>query len=130
MGQVIQIVGGSDKGLPLEAMAKVLAERCKAVLCIGRMGPTVADLIDGISEGKAILCGDLARAVQQAEELAEEGDVVLLSPGFASYDQFANFEQRGEAFAKLAEVVMEASPETEPGPEIAETQSGKDGANA
>ena len=97
-GTVIQIVGGSDKGLPLEAMAATLAERCKAVLCIGQMGPAVARLVGE----KAIDCSDLARAVANARELAAAGDVVLLSPGFASYDQFKNFEERGDVFAQLA----------------------------
>ena len=98
-GQVLQIVGGSDKGLPLETMAKTLADRCKAVLCIGEIGPAIAGLVGE----KAIVCGDLASAVSKASALAVEGDVVLLSPGTASYDQFPNFEKRGEAFAKLAE---------------------------
>jgi UDP-N-acetylmuramoylalanine--D-glutamate ligase len=97
-GSVIQIVGGSDKGLPLEDMAAVLAERCKAILCIGKMGPAVAKL----AGEKAVDCGDLSTAVARAREQATEGDVVLLSPGFASYDQFKNFEERGEAFARLA----------------------------
>lgn len=97
-GRVIQIVGGSDKGLPLEAMAQVLTQRCKAALCIGQMGPAVAKLVGD----KAIACGDIATAAARARELAAEGDVVLLSPGFASYDQFRNFEERGEAFIRLA----------------------------
>ena len=97
-GRVIQIVGGSDKGLPLEAMARVLAARCKAVLCIGQMGPAVGRLVGA----KAIECGDLGAAVARAGEVAAEGDVVLLSPGFASYDQFSNFEERGEAFVRLS----------------------------
>ena len=95
---MIQIVGGSDKGLPLEAMAATLALRCKAVLCIGQMGSTVSRLVGS----KAIECGDLAAAMFRAREIAAAGDVVLLSPGFASYDQFANFEERGEAFARLS----------------------------
>ena len=98
-GKVVQIVGGSDKGLPLEAMAKTLAERCKAVLCIGDMGPAVAELVGE----KATVCGDLATACATASEIAEEGDVVLLSPGFASYDQFANFEERGRFFTTEAQ---------------------------
>ena len=97
-GTVLQIVGGSDKGLPLEEMAAVLAERCKAILCIGAMGAAVEKLVGA----KAIDCRDVATAVAKARELATEGDVVLLSPGFASYDQFRNFEERGEAFSRLA----------------------------
>ena len=79
-------------------MAKTLADRCRAVLCIGATGPAVADQIGS----KAIICGDLSTAVAKAYDLAQEADVVLLSPGFASYDQFANFEQRGELFTTEA----------------------------
>jgi UDP-N-acetylmuramoylalanine--D-glutamate ligase len=46
--------------------------------------------------------GDLETAVAHAARVAEPGDVVLLSPASASYDQFENFEQRGEAFRHLA----------------------------
>jgi len=48
-------------------------------------------------------CGDLERAVGKAREAAVEGDVVLLSPACASFDQFADFEARGELFRDLAE---------------------------
>ena len=47
-------------------------------------------------------CGDLATAVKTARTIATPGDVVLLSTGCKSYDQFANFEQRGNAFTQLA----------------------------
>ena len=47
-------------------------------------------------------CGDLATAVKTARTVATPGDVVLLSTGCKSYDEFTHFEQRGDAFAKLA----------------------------
>lgn len=101
----LQIVGGSDKGLPFTAMAAALCERAKAVLCIGATGPKIASLIaDSPTHQCAPVyqCGDLKTAVAQASSIASEGDVVLLSTGCASYDQFANFEQRGELFAQFA----------------------------
>jgi UDP-N-acetylmuramoylalanine--D-glutamate ligase len=102
---VIQIVGGSDKGLPFGAMASALGERAKAVLCIGATGPTIADLLGQaarIGSAPTHCCGDLATAMKLARQLAQSGDVVLLSTGCASYDQFRNFEHRGEEFARLA----------------------------
>jgi UDP-N-acetylmuramoylalanine--D-glutamate ligase len=103
--RVIQIVGGADKGLPMKALCAALCERAKAVLCIGLLGPSIAEQM-GQSASQAAAptyrCGDLVTAVKMAREIATPGDVVLLSPGCASYDQFVNFEKRGEAFAQLA----------------------------
>jgi UDP-N-acetylmuramoylalanine--D-glutamate ligase len=102
---VIQIVGGADKGLPMTPLCAALCERAKAVLCIGLLGPRIAEQM-GQSPSQACAptyrCGDLATAVKMARGIATPGDVVLLSPGCASYDQFVNFEKRGEAFAELA----------------------------
>jgi UDP-N-acetylmuramoylalanine--D-glutamate ligase len=102
--RVIQIVGGSDKKLPLTGLCAALCERAKAAICIGAMGPVIADrLAESSSQrGAAVYrCADLATAVKVAKSIAVPGDVVLLSTGYASYDQFTNFEQRGEVFTKL-----------------------------
>lgn len=102
-GRVIQIVGGHDKKLDWGEMCRELAAGCKAVLTIGQIGPKLAALLRAARPaGKVWECGDLDRAVAAAKALAEPGDVVLLSTGTASYDQFANFEKRGDAFAELA----------------------------
>jgi UDP-N-acetylmuramoylalanine--D-glutamate ligase len=102
--KVIQIVGGSDKGLSITALCAALVERAKAVLCIGAIGPKVAELLersDSPTAAAVYRCGDLPTAVAMSRRIAAAGDIVLLSPGFASYDQFVNFEQRGEEFATL-----------------------------
>jgi UDP-N-acetylmuramoylalanine--D-glutamate ligase len=103
--RVIQIVGGYDKGLPLTAMCNALVERAKAVLCIGDTGKKVCGVMSqaALQGGAAVYdCGDLPTAMKMARSIATGGDVVLLSTGCASYDQFTNFEERGETFAKLA----------------------------
>lgn len=103
--RVIQIVGGYDKGLPLVAMCNALVERAKAVLCIGATGKKLAEMMSDAphqSAAAVYYCGDLPTAMRVAKQTAAPGDVVLLSPGCASYDQFANFEKRGEMFAELA----------------------------
>jgi UDP-N-acetylmuramoylalanine--D-glutamate ligase len=97
--RVIQIVGGFDKGLEFGEMCKALRERAKAVLCIGATGESIAE---GVSSPKARRCWKLEEAMAVAKEMARPGDVVLLSTGCASYDQFDNFQQRGEMFARLA----------------------------
>jgi UDP-N-acetylmuramoylalanine--D-glutamate ligase len=102
--KVIQIVGGYDKGLPITAMCAQLVERAKAVLCIGATGQTIAQTLEQSPSQSAAACyhcGDLPTAVAMARQIAADGDVVLLSPGFASFDQFVNFEQRGDEFARL-----------------------------
>jgi UDP-N-acetylmuramoylalanine--D-glutamate ligase len=102
--KVIQIVGGYDKGLPMTTMCAKLIERAKAVLCIGATGPRIAEMLEespSQSAAASYRCGDLATAMAIARQIAVAGDVVLLSPGFASQDQFVNFEQRGEEFVRL-----------------------------
>ncbi len=101
-GKVIQIVGGSDKHLDMSLMTAALADRAKAVLTIGRLGPELAKQIRTAGAKVVHECGDLATALSRARQIATSGDVVLLSPGCASYDQFTNFQERGDMFARLA----------------------------
>jgi UDP-N-acetylmuramoylalanine--D-glutamate ligase len=86
-------------------MCNALIERAKAVLCIGATGATLAETMSqsGSQSSAAVYhCGDLETAVKLARQNASPGDIVLLSPGCASYGQFVNFEERGEMFAKFA----------------------------
>ncbi|MBC7783204.1 MAG: UDP-N-acetylmuramoyl-L-alanine--D-glutamate ligase [Burkholderiales bacterium] len=97
-GRVIQIIGGSRKaGLSWDAMCAHLSARCKRVLTIGELGPELAGKCSNAENTEA-----LPAAVARAKEIAVPGDIILLSPGTASYGQYANFEKRGEHFARLA----------------------------
>ncbi len=111
--RVIQIVGGYDNGTPVTTLCNALAERAKAALCVGPTGKRIAAGLAGSSlpAGACSVydCGDLATAVKTARAVATPGDVVLLSTGCKSYDQFTNFEERGEAFAKLANAMCPAN---------------------
>lgn len=89
------ILGGSPKGEDFAPLAAAIGPNVKSVHLIGEEAERLAQVIDGHRDG------DLATAVSHATELAEPGDVVLLSPAAASYDQFANFEERGDAFRRL-----------------------------
>jgi UDP-N-acetylmuramoylalanine--D-glutamate ligase len=106
-GKVIQIVGGYDKKLDMREMCETLAKNCKTVLTIGALGPKLAGMMRETTGRSADIreCVDLVTAVATARKLAAPGDVILLSPGCASYDQFTNFEARGEAFARLSKEV-------------------------
>jgi UDP-N-acetylmuramoylalanine--D-glutamate ligase len=72
------------------------------VYLIGEDAPLIAAALEGV-EVEMHECGDLERAVVQARAAAREGDVVLLSPACASFDQFKDFEARGERFRELAQ---------------------------
>lgn len=96
------ILGGEDKGSPYTALREPLRARAKAVLVIGdedykkAAAPRIRKDLEGAV--KLVDCGALYSAVQYAREHAVPGDVVLLAPACASYDQFKNFEERGKIF--------------------------------
>lgn len=97
---VLVILGGYDKGSDLSGLAQFAAQRAKFSACIGTTGPRLQELIAGAG-GQAELVGDLTSAVQACRARATVGDAVLLSPGCASWDQFDDYRQRGELFARL-----------------------------
>jgi UDP-N-acetylmuramoylalanine--D-glutamate ligase len=94
------ILGGRGKGQDLTPLREPLARRAAAAYLIGEEAPRLADALDGAVALHQ--CGDLERAVAAARAAARPGEVVLLSPACASYDQFRDFEERGEAFRGLA----------------------------
>ncbi|HEV2590364.1 MAG TPA: UDP-N-acetylmuramoyl-L-alanine--D-glutamate ligase [Gaiellaceae bacterium] len=89
------ILGGSPKGEDFAPLAAAIGPNVRAVHLIGAEGPRIGEVVEGHVDET------LERAVAHARELARPGDVVLLSPACASFDQFANFEARGEAFKEL-----------------------------
>jgi UDP-N-acetylmuramoylalanine--D-glutamate ligase len=91
------ILGGSPKGEDFAPLAAAIGPNVRSVHLIGAEGPRIGEVVAGDVDGT------LGAAVAHAEQLAERGDVILLSPACASYDQFANFEERGEAFRALAQ---------------------------
>jgi UDP-N-acetylmuramoylalanine--D-glutamate ligase len=94
------ILGGSLKGGSFESLRAPVSERCRAVYLIGETSMQLARDLEGTVPVHP--CGDLEHAVKAAVEAAERGDVILLSPACASYDQYDDFEQRGEHFRRLA----------------------------
>ena len=99
---VVLIVGGSEKDTEFAEVLPHL-ERCRAIVCQGEVGPRIFDYLRAAGyDDVCRLVADLKEAVAEATSLAREGDVVLLSPGCASFDQFAGYAERGEAFARLA----------------------------
>lgn len=94
---VILLVGGFEKGLPMDEMKKHLG--CvKKVVGFGACGPR---LVKDLVGGDGIVVTTLDEAVAEANKIAESGDTVLLSPTTSSFDQYTCFEERGDHFKKI-----------------------------
>ena len=93
------ILGGQGKGQDFSSLREQVG-RSRAVYLIGEDGPLIAAALAGV-EVPVHECDDLEQAVTKARAAARRGDVVLLSPACASFDQFADFEARGERFREL-----------------------------
>ncbi len=103
------ILGGYDKKIPFDELALeiVLSPHVRTVLLIGQAGDKIGGLIEratGMRPGggpQVVHCGALPEAVAEAARRAHPGEVVLLSPACASFDQYRSFEQRGRHFEEL-----------------------------
>ena len=94
---VVLIAGGQNKGMDLSVLA-ARADRIRAVIAIG----AAADEVEAAFQGKrpVVRAGSMDEAVQQAAAQARSGDVVLLSPGCASFDWYRSYAERGDDFAR------------------------------
>jgi UDP-N-acetylmuramoylalanine--D-glutamate ligase len=95
-GPILWIAGGRHKGGDLTPLIASAAGRVRRALLIGEAAGAFENALEG-----EIVCervGDLAKAVERAAEIAKPGDIVLLAPACASFDQFENFEDRGRQF--------------------------------
>ncbi len=101
------ICGGYDKGLSLAPLIEA-ATLCKAVYTIGATGPAIATALKETPNQHAnvIEAGSLKSAVKQALNQLQPGDAILLSPGCASWDQFRDYRERGDAFIRAIEMVQ------------------------
>jgi UDP-N-acetylmuramoylalanine--D-glutamate ligase len=95
------ILGGQGKGQDFSALRAPIHSGCRAVYTIGEDAERIEQAIHG-EDLELRRCEELERAVARAAAAAAAGEVVLLSPGCASFDQFEDFEARGERFRELA----------------------------
>jgi UDP-N-acetylmuramoylalanine--D-glutamate ligase len=102
---VVLILGGSEKLTDFSELLPVL-HGCRAVVCHGEAGPRIAAYLEAEGwESVVHRAIDLEEALRRAEALARPSDVVLLSPGCASFDQFSGYAERGEAFTSFVKVL-------------------------
>jgi len=98
-GTIHLIMGGQDKGNSYRPLAPLLQGKVKNLLLIGESAQKIKKQLG--HDVNTVLCKTLSRAVSYAHRVAQRNDIVLLSPGCASFDQFQNFEARGKRFKKM-----------------------------
>lgn len=98
-GKLLLILGGLDKGLPYAPLRHEIERKVRAILTIGSAAERIARELAG--SAPIVPCGTLEQAVDAGLRAGRMGDVLLLSPACASFDQFKDFEHRGETFKKL-----------------------------
>ncbi len=96
---VVLLLGGRDKEGDFETLAPLIRERVRGLILFGEAREKINALIGGVVETR--LTATMKEAVATAGELASPGDVVLLSPGCASFDEFTDYKARGRVFQEL-----------------------------
>jgi UDP-N-acetylmuramoylalanine--D-glutamate ligase len=96
---VLLILGGKDKAGEFERMRDLVAEKARAVITIGKAADRIASALQGSTE--IVPMQTMDRAIDWASNNAKSGETVLLSPACASFDQYRNFEHRGQHFEEL-----------------------------
>jgi UDP-N-acetylmuramoylalanine--D-glutamate ligase len=97
---LVLLLGGRAKGTSFDTLASAVAEcRCAAV-AFGEAGPEIADALEDAGL-EAVVADGMREAFSEAHRMSRPGDVVLLSPACASFDEFANYRERGHAFKQM-----------------------------
>jgi UDP-N-acetylmuramoylalanine--D-glutamate ligase len=99
---LVLLAGGRDKDLPWHEFAELVDRRVRDLILFGEAAEIIVKAIEALGERSVhvIRCESLKEAVAAAAETAQPGDVVLLSPGGTSFDEFYDFEERGVCFAQ------------------------------
>ncbi|MBQ2119487.1 MAG: UDP-N-acetylmuramoyl-L-alanine--D-glutamate ligase [Peptococcaceae bacterium] len=98
---IVIILGGKNKGVPFTELAGLVKERVKKAVLVGQAKEELAEALDAADFNDYVRTESFEEAVTKAAELAEPGDIVLLSPACTSWDMFSSFEERGRLFKKL-----------------------------
>ena len=102
--KIILIAGGKDKGIPYDALGPELNEHVKLLILCGATSNVIRHAVESAENYTGLEIadvGDYGEAAALAQNRAEEGDVVMLSPASTSFDRFANFMERGKVFKEI-----------------------------
>ena len=99
---VVLIMGGVDKSAtPFGNLVPLLQQKARSVVLIGADAENIEEQLRAGGWERIVRCNSLEEAVFRARDLAHRGDCIMLSPGCASFDMFANFQERGNAFRRI-----------------------------
>jgi UDP-N-acetylmuramoylalanine--D-glutamate ligase len=106
---LVLLTGGRDKDLPWSEFASLVRQRVDHVVMFGEAKDIIGRAVGGVAPNRRPYsvdrCDNLEKAVQTAAKIVEPGDVVLLSPGGTSFDEFRDFAERGEWFRKWVKML-------------------------
>ena len=98
---IVLIAGGRNKGSDMAVLVPLMRAHCRGVVLVGEATGDFIDAFERTGYTDYVCAESFEDAVAKAREMAQSGDVVLLSPACASWDMFDNFEQRGDLFKEL-----------------------------
>ena len=100
--KLIVIAGGYDKNIPLEPLGALFCKKAKACVLMGDTMPKIKAVLEKSGYCGVVLTADnMNEAVNAATNLAENGDIIILSPAAASFDKYKNFMERGKDFKNI-----------------------------
>ena len=110
----IVLLGGDDKGTDLSDLVAAAYTHTRAAVCFGAAGPRFAQAFSDAAAGapadfELLRATGMDQALDAALDIAREGDIVLLSPACASFDEFKSFEHRGDEFKRLVALRAQAA---------------------
>lgn len=107
--KVILIAGGYDKKIPFDEFGNVVNEHVKKLVLVGMTSDKIEKAVkaaDNFDNLPIYRCTEFKEAIEKAREIAENGDIVILSPACASFDLFKNFEVRGDTFKQIVKEML------------------------
>jgi UDP-N-acetylmuramoylalanine--D-glutamate ligase len=109
--KIILIAGGYDKKIPYDSLGPVIADKVKYLILMGATAPKIEQAVlnaEDYTEGNPIIIkvNDMEEAVAKAREVAQNGDIVSMSPASASFDLYKNFDERGKHFKSIVNALV------------------------